>query len=541
MDARDLEARVLALEEEVVRLRAQMTELNDLGLRPQHRPASTAPPPVAGVTVGPTNLAPAKASMTAADVIARLGIALLLLGVAFLLKLTIDYGWLTEGVRVAMGGLLGLALLGGGLALGDSRRSLGAVLMGGGTVSLYATVFAAHVLYGFIPLEVAFGMMGGVTVLGTALALKQNYSAISAITALGGLITPFLLAQGDPAAGLLAIHSAILVAGLSGVYAIRGWGLVQALNVFGGGTSLAVAVGLQNWDAGADGTMTTLAGVVFGGLAMLAGGMLRKDVNTTDRFTLVTAPLLTLALVSVATGQVATVVSSGVAGLVLMGLALVGGNRRLPLGFASAGAGMVTVLSALSVEPIAAVLGAYALSLNAVSFKEDGESGLLRVPGFLATVVLGIWCLVTMVDRNVGLPFWNADGLLLALGVGVLVGTGWTQVGGMRWLYFHTGLVAAMAMIYDQLQGAYLGEVLTTGLWGLMGVVYVAVGIAKDRGQMQVAGVLVMLATAGKLLFFDLDTVATIWRVILFMGFGAVLLGMSFVFSKRAPEIREAA
>jgi uncharacterized membrane protein len=57
---------------------------------------------------------------------------------------------------------------------------------------------------------------------------------------------------------------------------------------------------------------------------------------------------------------------------------------------------------------------------------------------------------------------------------------------------------------------------------------------------LQVAGLLTIVLTAGKLLVFDLGSVATIWRVILFLAFGAVLLVISYVVAKANPQSREA-
>ncbi len=61
----------------------------------------------------------------------RIGIGLLLLGVAFLFKYSVDQGWLTPPVRVWFGFLLGCLLLVTGLRVQGPRRPLSQVLLGG--------------------------------------------------------------------------------------------------------------------------------------------------------------------------------------------------------------------------------------------------------------------------------------------------------------------------------------------------------------------------------------------------------------------------
>lgn len=50
----------------------------------------------------------------------------------------------------------------------------------------------------------------------------------------------------------------------------------------------------------------------------------------------------------------------------------------------------------------------------------------------------------------------------------------------------------------------------------------------REHGRTQILGVVVITLTAAKLLIFDLETVATIWRVALFMAFGSAMLAISF-------------
>src|SRR5690606_41059825 len=89
------------------------------------------------------------------DVLGKAGIALLLVGVLFLLRYGIEQGWLTAGVRVAGAGAVGAVLLGLGLRLREARPTLGRLLTGGGGAACYGSLWTASLLYPPLPGRVA--------------------------------------------------------------------------------------------------------------------------------------------------------------------------------------------------------------------------------------------------------------------------------------------------------------------------------------------------------------------------------------------------
>ena len=95
----------------------------------------------------------------------RLGIGLLLLGVAFLFKYSIDQGWIVPEVRVAFGIALGIVLFVLGWRLQQQRAALSQILIGGSIGTFYITGFAAYQLFGFLTYSAAFVWMVAVTVL----------------------------------------------------------------------------------------------------------------------------------------------------------------------------------------------------------------------------------------------------------------------------------------------------------------------------------------------------------------------------------------
>ena len=75
--------------------------------------------------------------------VARVGVVILFLGVAFFLKYAVDSGWLPIELRLASAALGGLVLIALGWRLRTHRLDYGLVLQGGGIGIVYLTVFAA--------------------------------------------------------------------------------------------------------------------------------------------------------------------------------------------------------------------------------------------------------------------------------------------------------------------------------------------------------------------------------------------------------------
>ncbi|MDX1586663.1 MAG: DUF2339 domain-containing protein, partial [Balneolaceae bacterium] len=174
----------------------------------------------------------------------RLGIALLLLGVAFLFKYSIDQGWLVPPVRSLIGLGIGLSLFVAGLQLEEAKDTLKQVCLGGGIGVFYITGFATFQLYSFAPGSVIWVFMIVVTLLSLSLSLQQNVPLLSIVGTLGGLGTPFMLYTGSGSLSALMIYTALILAGSASLYLFKGWkSLLWTMAV---GSLLVMLVGFFN-------------------------------------------------------------------------------------------------------------------------------------------------------------------------------------------------------------------------------------------------------------------------------------------------------
>ena len=539
MDELDLEQRVASLESEVQALKDQVLALSEARPLVTGVPAANVHPRPQAVRPAPAVRPPAapKEPISLSDVVAKLGIVLFLLGIAFLLKLTIDYGWLTESVRVVLGGAAGLGLVGTGLFMGEQRRALGAVLMGGGAAALYATGFAAHVMYEFIALTPAFIVMGAVTLTAVVLAVRQNFQSLAVIAAIGGMLTPFVLQFDQVNVGFMAVHTAIVLAGFCVVYGVKNWWGVYAVTTIPGWLTIAGAIASQSWTNAVNDRfwVVTALAIALGALVLTVA--LRKKPNSFDRFLLIAFTTSTVPMLIYLTS---TWVAAGVSVAMALGLGILAalpGHRRNTFIIAGVAVAFTGIAPLSGVNEYMAMLVAMTIAYNAITRWESGESGVLSGVGFATLGGVGLWCLVTLGNSVKEPMFFNTDGLHLILGTATLLALGALHRNEtLRWAHFYGGAAAFLALMTHQLQDLSLGSVITTIIWGALGLTFLLSGIFRNKGHMQAAGLFGIAMTAAKLLIFDLESVATIWRVILFMGFGGVLLLISFFLTKRGEK-----
>jgi uncharacterized membrane protein len=163
----------------------------------------------------------------------RIGIIVLVVGIGFFLKYSIDHGWLGAQARVALSAVTGLSMLVAGTRLlGRKYHVLGQGLMGGGLAALYFSVFAAFNFFQLIEALPAFALMTLITALAGGIAVRFNSMLVAVLGIIGGYGTPIMLSTG--VVNFPGLFGYMLVLGI-GVLAIcywKNWPLVNYLSFF---------------------------------------------------------------------------------------------------------------------------------------------------------------------------------------------------------------------------------------------------------------------------------------------------------------------
>ncbi|HLF97140.1 MAG TPA: DUF2339 domain-containing protein, partial [Methylococcaceae bacterium] len=160
----------------------------------------------------------------------RIGVIILVTGIAFFLKYSIDVGLLGEQARVALALLAGVGLVAGGTRLlGGPYHLLGQGLLGAGIATLYFAVFAAFNFYHLVGVYAAFGLMAFVTLSAGGLAVRYDSMLVAVFGIIGGYVTPILLSTG--AVNFVGLFSYMLLLGFGilGTAWYKQWHLLNYL------------------------------------------------------------------------------------------------------------------------------------------------------------------------------------------------------------------------------------------------------------------------------------------------------------------------
>jgi uncharacterized membrane protein len=166
------------------------------------------------------------------NLINKIGIAVLVLGIAFFVKYAIDKDWINEIGRVSIGLLCGALLVGIAHYLRNSYRSFSSVLAGGGIAVFYFTIAFAFHQYQLLSQTAAFIIMVVITSFAVALSVLYNKIELAVIAAIGGFITPFLVSTGEGNYIVLFTYLVILNIGLLSLSYFKQWPLVNMVSLF---------------------------------------------------------------------------------------------------------------------------------------------------------------------------------------------------------------------------------------------------------------------------------------------------------------------
>ena len=148
------------------------------------------------------------------NLISKIGIAILVLGVAIGTKYAIEHELISPLTRIILGYLVGLGLLGFAIKLKKNYDNFSAVLLSGAMAILYFITFAAYNFFGLIPQTLTFVLMVVFTVFTVLASLNYNKQVIAHIGLVGAYAVPFLLSDGSGKVVVLFTYMAIINIGI---------------------------------------------------------------------------------------------------------------------------------------------------------------------------------------------------------------------------------------------------------------------------------------------------------------------------------------
>ncbi|KTC87354.1 MULTISPECIES: DUF2339 domain-containing protein [Legionella] len=116
-----------------------------------------------------------------------------ILAAGFIIKLSIQSGWLTPQKQLAFAILFGLALITTGIKLFEYDLTYASLLPAAGAIILYLTVFAGYAFYYLISFQTAIALTSFISGFCIWLYVKIKHDLYAIIAALGAFLGPLLL------------------------------------------------------------------------------------------------------------------------------------------------------------------------------------------------------------------------------------------------------------------------------------------------------------------------------------------------------------
>ena len=509
-------------------------------------------------------------------VLALAGAVVTLIGVAMLLALAVQQGWFVPELRVALGVLLAVSLVGAGhvVRARESRhgRSSAApvALAATGYAAGYLDVVAVTTVYGWVPRIGGLLLAALVAVTGLLLARRWDRQLLAVVTVLGAtLLAPFvtgrvgdevslfvvvlsaaaLLARGDRGWPMLALARTLPAGALVmlGIEAAEGDGSPSRIAVVAATTltltALVGAVSAARHDAkDLVGSAATAAAAV---VLLVSFGVHGETLRTTG-FALVALAFAVALAVTARTpvGPVPTPVAttlgavSGLSALLAVTSGapdrwIVTGILLTALGYAAAAvttrsratlwvAAGTTAVAAVAylVHPFAVIELSEARNHDAVTALLDSAlaGGVAAVGAWGVDVVRGVPAQVRRLARLAALVAGLVTSAVAVVSVGLLVGEAWGAPS--------TGFLA--------------GHALATVLWMLASAWLLLRGLrAASRRVLSLRlGLGLAAVSVAKLFLFDLATLDGLWRVLAFIVTGLLLLASGTAYAKALERTR---
>ncbi len=217
-------ARVQAerLAAELAALKRQIAQPAALPL-PFEAPAAALPPPFEPEAV--PALEPASITLErrlGGRAFLWIGAVTLALAAVFLVRYSIEEGYLSPEVRVVLAALFGFVLIGGAERMRARDERVAQALAAAGVASLYGALFAAVALYDMISKATAGGGAAALTAFAIAVSLRHGMF-VAGLAFVGGFLSPAIIGSETPNTPVLFGYLLAIAVGTLGVIRLRGW------------------------------------------------------------------------------------------------------------------------------------------------------------------------------------------------------------------------------------------------------------------------------------------------------------------------------
>ncbi len=163
------------------------------------------------------------------NLINKIGILILVLGIGYFVSYSIDKGWIPTPARVGIGILAGALVLGVAHKLRNLYAAFSSVFVAGAIAIFYFTIAIAFHEYKLFGQEVAFAIMVLITGFASLITVSYNRLELGILTLIGGFAVPFMISTGSGNYLVLFTYILILDTGILAIAYNKKWHAVNVL------------------------------------------------------------------------------------------------------------------------------------------------------------------------------------------------------------------------------------------------------------------------------------------------------------------------
>jgi len=478
----------------------------------------------------------------------RVGIAALLIGVAFFLKYAFENEWIGPAARIGIGMIAGTALL-----IWSDRfhkrghqlfaHSLDVVAVG----ILYLSIWASSETYDLILTGGAFGAMAIVSVALVVLAIRHQSEFLAGLALTSGFLTPVLLSTGTNRQLALFSYVALLDVAALVLVALYPWMRALAVGFFG---TLFLYVGWYSSFYSQEQMLRTIAFITLFLLLFAVVPLLRR---WQDRG-IAAGTLLILPFANAFTyfGELSWIVQDSSrlakyavalsAFFLILSFALqLRGEEDAAAAHLAISLGFVTIAIPLQFHAVWITIG-WLAEAAALLLLQRGMSG----GGARAFRILGSFALAAGVFRLLFIEHFQPQQLLLnmraltyAIAVAIFSGIAIAARDRRMWRFAVTALnVLALIALTAEISDTFMSHIIVrdfawSALWMLYGAALMILGFQRHEPFLRWLALILIGLTVGKVFLYDLSMLQRIYRILSFIILGTLLLAISFAYQKK--------
>lgn len=164
------------------------------------------------------------------NLINKIGILILVLGISYFVKYAIDKDWINEPARVGIGILSGAMIMGVAHKLRKKYAAFSSVFVAGAISVFYFTIGIAFHSYHLFGQTTAFIFMVLITAFSSLISLSYDRKELAVLSLIGGFAVPFMVSTGQGNYVVLFTYILILNIGILALAYHKKWGIINILS-----------------------------------------------------------------------------------------------------------------------------------------------------------------------------------------------------------------------------------------------------------------------------------------------------------------------